>query len=178
MKNKKEEEEKESKDEILSRKEEELSKFFNQEKLKISNTRKLYIPFYFMILILFGTIAYIKISEKPLNDLALQLAVIFSILLIIATEIHRIGNSYEINNRSVVHKKGYFSTISKTIQFGAISDSDVSQNLWQRIFRYGNVEIHMYSRESKSLIKDIDKPFKFVGFLQNKLKASGGRKRG
>jgi uncharacterized membrane protein YdbT with pleckstrin-like domain len=145
--------------------------------LRVRNTRKLYIPFYIMVLVLLLTIIYIKISGRFLNPLALNFSLLFSFLLIIGTEIHRLGHSYEINDHSIIHKYGYFSTVSKTMQFGAISDSDVEQDLWQRIFSYGNIEIHLYSKQNTSLIKNINKPFNFVAFLQMKLKSAGGRKR-
>jgi hypothetical protein len=153
------------------------SKEEDDEKLKTSNTRKLYIPFYIMVIILLGAVFYIKLANKPLNPIALNLSIIFAILIIIGTEIHKIGNSYEINANSVVHRKGYFSIISKTIEFGAISDADIKQNLWQRIFNFGHVEIHRYSEFNKTIIKDINNPAKFQAFLQKKMIAKGGRKR-
>jgi len=149
----------------------------DNEKLKTSNTRKLYIPLYSMVIILLGTISYIKFNNKPLSPIAFNISIIFSILIIIGTEIHRLGNSYEINNNAVIHRRGYFSIISKTIEFGAISDADIKQTLWQRIFNYGHVEIHRYSEFNKTLIKDINKPAEFQAFLQKKMIAKGGRKR-
>jgi len=148
------------------------------EILKTSNTRKLYIPFYAMAIILLITLAYIKINNLPLNPAAIRLAFGFLVFIIIVTEIHRLGNAYEINDTSIIHRKGYFTIETKRIQFGGISDSEVKQNIWQRLFLYGDIEVHMYSRESKALIKNINKPFRFVNFLQNKMKQSGGRRRG
>jgi len=149
----------------------------DDEKLRLSNTRKLYIPLYLMTIILLGTISYIKFNNKPLSPMAFNLSIIFSIIIIIGTEIHRLGNSYEINNNAVIHRKGYFSIISKTIEFGAISDADVKQSLWQRIFNYGHVEIHRYSEYNKTIIKDINKPAEFQAFLQKKMIKKGGRQR-
>jgi len=155
-----------------------MNKEKNEEDiLRTRTTRKLYIPIYLMATILIATIAYIKISEKPLDPLAFYLAIGFSIICLLGTEIHRLGNHYTITDNSVVHRKGYFNIISKTMEFGAISDSDVIQNIWQRIFLYGTVEIHMYSRESREVIKNINKPFKFVAFLGKMMKAKGGRQR-
>lgn len=149
----------------------------DEEKLRLSNTRKLYIPLYLMAIILLGTISYIKLNNKPLSPLILNISIIFSILIIIGTEIHRFGNSYEINNNAVIHRKGYFSIISKTIEFRAISDADIKQSLWQRIFNYGHIEIHRYSEFNKTIIKDINKPAEFQAFLQKKMIAKGGGRR-
>ncbi len=149
-----------------------------QEILKVSNSRKLYIPFYLMVIILLGAIAYIKYENKPLNDVALKLVLGFCAFVFLATEIHRLGSSYEVNNHSLIHRKGYFSISSKRLEFGAISDCDVRQNLWQRIWNYGDVEVHLFSRENTTLVKYIDKPYVFVEFLQKKMRrVRGGRMR-
>lgn len=137
--------------------------------LKARNSRKIYILFYLMIAIILIAIVYIKVSGRPLNNNALKLSLAFIIAVIIATEIHRIGNYYEINENSIIHKSGYFSTISKRLEFNAISDSHINQNLWQRLLNYGNIEIHMFARENNLIIKNLDNPFKFVEFLGGKM---------
>ena len=150
-----------------------MKKERGEEKLRIRNTRKVYLPFYMMVFVLIIFITYIKSSGMPLNNTALVLALAFSIAVLIATEIHRLGNAYEIEENSIVHKHGYFSIISKRIEFGAISDVDVKQNLWQRMFLFGDVQIFKFSE--KSIIKNIDKPFYFVSFLEKKMRNRQGR---
>lgn len=140
--------------------------------LKVRNSRKIYIPLYFMIIVLLIVITYIKISGRPLDDMAFKFAMAFIIAVLIATEIHRLGNSYEIAINSVILRNGYFTIISKRIEFGAISDIDVKQNLWQRIFSYGNVQIFKFSE--KSVIRNINKPFVFVNFLSKKMSGLPG----
>ena len=149
-----------------------------EDKLKIRNSRKTYIPIYFMMFVLALIIAYILNSGKPLNDLAFRLASVFVVVVFIATEIHRLGNSYEINDNSIIHKSGYFNITSRRLEFGAISDSDVQQSIWQRLFSYGNVEIHLFSKENKTVVKNINHPFKFIDFLQEKMNNNprGGRR--
>ena len=141
----------------------------SNEILKVRNSRRVYLPFYFMIFILFGTMLYIKFSGRVVNDLALKLVIFFASLVVVITEIHRLGNSYEINDHSIVHKKGYFNIFSSRFEFGAISDSDVHQNLWHRLFSYGNVEVHLFSRDNRIDIKNINDPYGFVKFLHNKM---------
>ena len=154
-----------------------MEKVKEEGKLKVRNSRKSYIPIYFMILILVVIIIYILVSGKPLNDLALKLALTFIVIILISTEIHRLGNSYEINRNSVIHRKGYFNITSKRLEFGAISDSDIQQSIWQRMFSYGNVEIHLYSKENKTVVKNINHPFEFVDFLQKTMGNTPGRRR-
>jgi len=148
-----------------------------EDKLKIRSSRKAYIPVYFMMLVLALIIIYILNSGKPLNDLAFKLASVFAVVIFIATEIHRLGNSYEINNNSIIHRSGYLNITSKRLEFGAISDSDVQQSIWQRLFSYGNVEIHLFSKENKTIVKNINHPYRFVDFLQRTMGANSGRKR-
>jgi len=143
------------------------------ERLKVRNTRKLYIPFYFMVVVLWLAIIYIKFSGKPLDNLALKLVIAFSLAVIIATEIHRLGHSYEISDNSVIHRKGYLTITTKRIEFGAISDIDVKQTLWQRLWRFGNIQIFKFSE--KSVIRNINKPLDFVSFLERKLRGRRGR---
>lgn len=145
----------------------------DKEKLRIRNTRKLYLPFYIMIVIIIAFITYIKNSGRPLDNMALGLSLAFIVAIIIATETHRLGNVYEIDKNSVVHKKGYLSITSKRIEFGAISDIDIKQNLWQRVFSFGNVQIFKFSE--KSIIRNINKPFYFVSFLNEKMRGNPGR---
>jgi len=144
-----------------------------EEVLRIRNTRKVYIPFYLMVIALLAFIVYIKTSGRPLDDLAFKTSLAFIVATLVATEIHRMGNFYEINDNSVVHKKGYFTTVSKRIEFGAISDIDVEQNIWQRSFLFGNVQIFKFAE--KSIIRNINRPFYFIGFLEKKMRGKPGR---
>ena len=74
-----------------------MKKNFNKgEIFKVRNSRKLYAPFYMMIIVLLGVLVYIQYTGKPLNDMAFKMVLAFSVALIIATEIHRFGNLYEI----------------------------------------------------------------------------------
>ena len=147
-----------------------------ESKLKVRNSRKVYIPAYLMIIILVSTLIYIQVAGKSINDLALKIAIAFSIIVLVVTELHRLGNSYEIGDNSLIHKKGYFTITFTRLQFGAISDSDVRQNPWQRLFHYGNVEVHLFSKENRVLIRNINKPSYFVNFLHRKIRESGGRR--
>lgn len=138
------------------------------EFLRIRTSRKLYIPFYAMSVVLLIFLAYIKFSGRPLSDFSVKLVIAFVILVFIVTEIHRLGNLYEINERSVVHTNGYFSTVSKRVEFGAISDIDILQGPWQRIMKFGHITLFKFS-EGPTL-KNINRPKDFVDYLQNKMR--------
>ena len=141
--------------------------------LRLRTSRKLYIPFYVMAITLVIFLGYIKFSERPLNDFSVKLVIAFVILVFIVTEIHRLGNLYEINDKSVVHTNGYFSTVSKRVEFGAISDIDILQGPWQRIIKFGHITLFKFS-EGPTL-KNINRPKDFVDYLQYKMRAFRSR---
>ena len=134
---------------------------------RVRNSRKLYVPFYLMIIVLIGVLSYIQYTGRPLNDMAFKMVLAFSIALIMATEIHRFGNLYEINDKSIIYTTGYFNILSKRVEFGAISDIDVIQGPWQRILGFGHITLFKFA-EGPTL-KNINRPKNFVDYLENKM---------
>ncbi len=141
----------------------------DEESLKTRCSRKVYIPVYFMILILFSIAGYIKYAGKEINPLAFNLIVAFSAAGIILTEFHRLSNSYEINNSSLVHIKGIFFRTTRRTDLLAVSDAELKQNPWQQLLNFGNVEAVVFSRDSTTYIKNIDRPSTFLDFLEDKI---------
>jgi len=141
----------------------------NNETIKTRNSRKLYIPLYIMIFILILTISVAKLSEKEVNDLAFKTVLIFSGGVILFSEIHRIINRYEITKQSLIHKKGIFVQTIKRVDLIAVSDADSKQNLWQKFFGYGDVSVHLFSRDSSIQVKSINNPDQFVIFLEKRM---------
>lgn len=141
----------------------------NEVILKVRNSRKTYILIYFMIIILIAILVYIKIIGKSLDPLAFKLVLAFSVASLIATEIHRLYNVYEIDENSLVHTMGYLTKKSRKMDFSAISDLFIIQNLWQRLFSYGNIEVRMFSGETSTHIKNINKPAEFVDIVLGKI---------
>jgi len=136
------------------------------KKLKARNSRKLYLPIYLMILVLFLTASFIKMSGKEINDLVFKAIIIFSLTMIILTEIHRLEKSYEVNSHSLISSKGILNKTTRKVDLLSLSDVDSNQNLWQRILGYGNVSARMFSKESATSIKNINNPVRFADFLE------------
>jgi len=149
----------------MSKKRKEEEKIF----MKVSNSRKLYIPIYFMILVLVGVIIFIKYNGLMLNNSILILVGLFILFSIKFTELHRFSNSYQINEHSFVHKRGIFSKKIRNMDFLAISSIEVEQNFWQRLLGYGDVSIRLYSGETDNLVKHINNPAKFARFLRERI---------
>lgn len=141
-----------------------------EEILKVRNSRKLYIPIYLMILILFLAVGFIKISGKEINDLAFKMAIGFSAILILITELHRLSNSYEINSDALVSSSGILNKKIRKADLVSISDVGLNQTLWQRMLGYGNISARMFSQESATNIKNVGNPSNFVDFLGKKMR--------
>ena len=141
------------------------------------NSRKLYIPVYIMIFVLFATITFIQFSGKELSLLAVQATVIFSLFIMVTTELHRINNLYEIHTNSLVHVKGILKKVTRRTDLLAVSDADISQNLWQMMLGYGNGSVRVFSQDSTMRVSNISNPSLFVEFLEDKMdkKRSMGR---
>tara|TARA_B100000315_G_scaffold215467_1_gene214782 strand:- start:2137 stop:2799 length:663 start_codon:yes stop_codon:yes gene_type:complete len=142
-----------------------------EEVLKVSNSRKLYIPIYTMIIVLVSVVFFLKYFGEEINNLAFNLAVVFSIVALIGTEANRFMNTYEINPQSLVHRRGIFVQTTKTVDLTAVSDADSKQNLFQKLFNYGNVSVHLFSRDGAIPINHINNPKRFVNFLEEKMNA-------
>lgn len=133
------------------------------------NSRKMYTPVYIMILILLGSMVFIKFQGLTLSMLALVSVGIFTILGIKVTEIHRLGNKYEINPLSLIHTQGYFAINAKRIDLDSISHLEVMQTAWQRILNFGDIEVKMFA-ESGTILKNINHPHKVATLFEQKMK--------
>ena len=138
-----------------------------EEVLRVRCSRKLYIPIYLMILVLVATVLFIKFSGKELNTFAVQASIVFILLLIGSTELHRFNNLYKLEQNALIHVKGILRKITRRTDLLAVSDADISQNLWQMMLAYGNVSVRVFSQESTMHIRNIDKPGVFVDTLEN-----------
>ena len=139
------------------------------ETLKVRNSRKTYIPIYLMIIILISILIYLTVMKKPLNSLTFKLILAFSLISISASEIHRLYDSYELIRSSLVHTKGYFTKESRKMDLSAISDLLIVQNIWQRIFSYGNINVTLFSGENAIQIKNINNPSHLVDKILERL---------
>ena len=139
--------------------------------MKVRTSRKIYIPIYLMIFVLVSAVVFIKYRGFLINKYVLILVVVFIVLAIKYTEIHRFSRWYEVNSNSLVHKEGILSKKIKNLDLCAISDIDVSQNLWQRLLGYGNISVRLFSEVSHTEIKNINDPAKFGNFLEKMMGA-------
>lgn len=141
----------------------------NKEVMKVRTSRKAYLFIYFMIIVLIITVIFIKISGKQLNITLLYAVLIFSGILIIFIEIHRLGFFYKVTDVSLVYSKGIFARTVRKVDLSSISDADSKQTSWQRMLNYGDVDARMFSKDSTLTIKNVNNPEKFADFLEKKM---------
>ena len=110
----------------------------------------------------------IQISiEKP----TAVVAAIFIIASIKGSELHRFNYLFEITPLALVYTEGILSKKSKRIDLSSISDINISQNPWQRLLRYGDVNVKLFSEGSK--IPNINNPKKFALVLEETMVNKG-----
>ncbi len=151
----------------MSKKKEKDKKDF----MKVRNSRKLYFPIYLMVFILIGVLVFIKYNGLIINKMVFIIVGLFILGSIKSAEIHRLCNSYEVNKNSLVHTMGLFTRKTRSMDFFAISDIEVKQGVWQRLLGFGDVSVRLYSGESDSPVKNINKPKKFGRFLRKMIEA-------
>ena len=151
----------------MPKKKERVKKYF----MKVSNSRKIYLPIYLMILVLIAVVIFIKQKGLGLSTPVFVLVILFILLSIKFTELHRWSNSYEITKDAFVHNKGILNRKTRSMDFLAISDTELRQTFWQRLLNYGDVSVRLYSGERDNPAKNINNPKKFAGCLQKMIHA-------
>ncbi len=146
-----------------------MSKEKREVLMKARPSRKTYIPFYTMAILLLGLLGYLHYIGKDISWYVLAGVGIFIILGINLTETHRMDSKFEIEKSSVICTYGIFNKTVRKIDFFAISDVYVSQTFWQWILGHGNLKIKLFSDENATEIKNINKPSKFSDIIEKQI---------
>ncbi len=139
------------------------------EILRMRMSRKIYLPIYLMMAVLFLTLAYIQFSGEEINPLAFRAVLIFTLGALLFTEGYRYQNLYAIDDQSIIHVKGILFKKTKRTDLTSVSDVELIQNPWQLLLNYGNVEVSVFSKDNSTNVKNINRPLEFMTFLQNKM---------
>lgn len=141
----------------------------NKSVMRARISRKVCLPVYLMIIILFLTMAYIQFSGKGINPLAFRAVLIFTIAAFLFTEIYRLQNLYAIDGQSIIHVNGLLFKTTKRTDLTSVSDVELRQNPWQMLLNYGTVEVSVFSKENTTHVRSINNPIEFMTFLQKKM---------
>jgi uncharacterized membrane protein YdbT with pleckstrin-like domain len=136
--------------------------------LKQRTSRKAYLPFYFMALALLLLLVFIRYKNLPISRLGLAIAIVFIVLTVKFTEMHRFNTYSAITTNYLVHSRGIFSRKVKKVAYPSISDINLRQSVWQRILNFGTIQVYQYSKGTLTEIKNINKPLRFLDILADK----------
>lgn len=134
--------------------------------LKVRRSRKAYIPIYLMNLFIIFLLIFLNAKGYTIERSTLIFSIVFVILCVKITEIHRIRDWWAITDSSFIQSTGIFNKNVREVDFSSISDLDLDQHLLKRIFRYGDVNVRLFLNETSIKIKSINKPGEFIEELQ------------
>lgn len=129
-------------------------------------SRKTYFPFYLMIVALAVLLVFLYFEGYGISLLLIFIFILFTFAVINITETHRFSSSYAIQKDSLTCIYGLLNKNIVKLDYYGISNIDINQNLWQWILGFGDIEVKLFSRENKSVLKNINKPSKFVERLE------------
>ena len=133
---------------------------------KVRKSRKSYFLIYVMILIILGVLYYFKQQGLTIPGIALIISIIFIVLLIKFTEIHRLKDWWAITNSALIQSLGLLNKNVREVGFSSISDMDISKPFFKRFLNYGDVNVRLFLNETSIKIRDISNPEQFVEDFQ------------
>lgn len=140
--------------------------------LKANTTRKYYLPFYVMTVILAGFLMYLDIKGVTVSWISIMGFFVFFFFGLNFTEVHRMNSAFKITPDHISCTYGIFNKNIKKIDYFAISDVYKKQNFWQWMLCYGDVQISLFSEDEATRIRNINRPSRFVEFLDEMMKKS------
>ena len=141
-----------------------------REIVKFSRSRKPYFIIYLMIIILIVLTTYVRVKGLPSSRITLIGTIVFTIIGMTITEIHRLKDTYKISHEYVEHRSGIISKGEKKIHIKSITDINARQNVFQRLMGYGSIVVQSASGANNIIINNINHPKKFIIILESKKK--------
>lgn len=141
-----------------------------REKAVIRSSRKGYLIYYLMAIFIGIILIYIKLNDLPLPKNLLIASIVFIILLIKSTEIHRLTHHYDITPHTLEKVEGIFFQKVKRMNYGSISQLHLTQNPLEKLLNIGTVEIAQFSETIRTDIKNINKPKEFLHEISKMIK--------
>lgn len=139
---------------------------------KAKRSRKTYIPIYILVLVGLGYFGYSHFFRLGIGRTTIIFGVVGMLLLIKFTEYHRFKDWWGITDNSIVESRGILNKTIRKVTFPAISDIDINQPFYKRLFNFGDINVRLYSAETSFTIKNINFPDDFADILQDKISKS------
>ncbi|MCR4327830.1 MAG: PH domain-containing protein [Nanoarchaeota archaeon] len=144
--------------------------------LKVWTSRKAYLFYYFLILLLIGVLGYFYFKGIELSTNLWIIAIVLILFLIKFIEIHRIRNWWAITDMALIESKGIVNKNIREIDFTSISDIDLDQWLYKRILGYGTINIRRFMNEASISVKNINNPERFLNIVQDAIRLNKVKK--
>jgi membrane protein YdbS with pleckstrin-like domain len=141
-----------------------------REKAVIRSSRKGYLIYYLMAIFIGIILIYIKLNDLPLPKNLLIASIVFIILVIKSTEIHRLTHHYDITPHTLEKVEGIFFQKVKRLNYGSISQLHLTQNPLEKLLNIGTIEIAQFSETIRTDIKNINKPKEFLHEISKMIK--------
>lgn len=138
--------------------------------MRVRPTRKYYLPFYIMSVFLAGLLIYLDIIGITVSWVSIMGFLVFFFFGLNFTEIHRKNSVFKITPNHISCTYGIFNKNIKKIDYIAISDIYIKQNFWQWMLCYGDVQISLYSEDTSTRMRNINKPSKLVETVEDMMK--------
>jgi membrane protein YdbS with pleckstrin-like domain len=124
----------------------------------IRTSRWSYVLYYLMVLVVVGVIAYIKIFDLRLERYVFIAALVFCLVIIKATEVHRFSHYYLLGDHALEKVEGILFKKHKRMKYGSISQLHFVQDPFSRVLGIGTIEVAQFSETVRTLIKNVNKP--------------------
>ena len=141
-----------------------------EEQVIFKVSRKLYFPFYTMIVLLAFLLIFVKIYGGEISRLSLIGTASFIALGLTITEVHRMRHVYYLTPNYIEHHAGIIARGIKKIHIGSITDIKAQQKIWHRILGFGNIIVQSASGATDISINNINNPNNFIAEFEKRMK--------
>lgn len=124
----------------------------------LRKSRRSFLLEYGCALVLLILLALLRLKHVKISQSVVYLVLVLAFLFLASAEISRLAHRGKVTSSKLVIINGLIKQSKKHIYLGSISDIDVKQSFFQRIFNYGKIHIKSMSGEGSLEIKDIANP--------------------
>ena len=121
------------------------------KELILKHSRKAFFLEYMLAIIALAILLTIAIKGREMNGFLVIVVGIAALAGLIRPEITRMREVCIITPEAVTLKKGILSKREHQFHMSSITDVNYEQNVWQRIWNYGNLIIRSFSHAGKKI---------------------------
>jgi len=134
--------------------------------IKVSTSRRAFLLEYACVLTLISILGYSRLNQIVLPERFNYSIVTLIVLILISTELLKASHRAIITSSKVIIFDGLVKQTQKHIWISSITDVDIHQNPWQRLFNYGEIHLRSASGERTLRLKNIANPVQVLETLE------------